>query len=195
MSSLYVTSVLCLCHSVSSLYVTSVLCLCHSVSSLYVTSVLCLCHSVSSLYVTSVLCLCHTLSSVYASRRSSSVYVTPCLLFMLVVVRPLFMSLTVLFVCHSLSPSHKLPQSVTSRSLFMSPVLCPCQVLSLLLVVFCLCHVFFSCMCHCLSSVHVTGCPCVYHSLSSGYVFSMNLALVVFFFFFFFVVVPVRTTH
>ena len=162
---------------------------------------LCFCHPEYCVYVTRcphfmspVSSVCVTLCPHFMSPVSS-VYVTPCLLFMLVVVRTLFMSLTVLFVCHSLSPSHKLPQSVTSRSLFMSPVLCPCQVLSLLLVVFCLCHVFFSCMCHCLSSVHVTGCPCVYHSLSSGYVFSMNLALVVFFFFFFFVVVPVRTTH
>ena len=183
----------------------------HSLSSVYVSlSDLCFCHPESCVYVTRCPHFMSPVSSVYVTRCPhfmspvSSVYVTPCLLFMLVVVRPLFMSLTVLFVCHSLSPSHMLPQSVTSRSLFMSPVLCPCQVLSLLLVVFCLCHVFFSCMCHCLSSVHVTGCPCVYHSLSSGYImcFSMNLALVVLFFFFFFfffllpfLLVPVRTTH
>ena len=138
-------------HSLSSVYVSlSDLCFCHPESCVYVTRCPHFMSPVSSVYATRCPHIMSPLSSVYVTRCPhfmspvSSVYVTPCLLFMLVVVRPLFVSLTVLFVRHSLSPSHMLPQSVTRRSLFMSPV----PVLSLLLVVFCLCHVLFSCMCH-----------------------------------------------
>lgn len=95
-----------------------------------------LCHSLSSVYVSlSDLCFCHSVSCVYVTRCPqfmspvSSVYATPCLLFMLVVVRPVYVThgsiCMPLFVphvacCHSLC--HKPFSVYITCPLFMSRI-------------------------------------------------------------------------